>query len=99
VMYVPVQSIEVENDQHYCYVESGGKLDRREVTTGAFNDDFIEVRQGLAPGDIIALSLPKRTNIGPASPTRPEAPEASPPANAAKTKSAVKDKEKVAAVN
>jgi HlyD family secretion protein len=46
VMYVPVQSIEVENDQHFCYVESAGKLERREITTGAFNDDFIEVRQG-----------------------------------------------------
>jgi multidrug efflux pump subunit AcrA (membrane-fusion protein) len=71
VMYVPVQSIEVENDQHYCYVESAGKLERREITTGSFNDDFIEIRQGLNPGEMVALSLPKRTTTGPSGPTPP----------------------------
>ena len=99
VMYVPVQSIEVENDQHYCYVEAGGKLDRREITTGAFNDDFIEVRQGLTPGDLVALSLPKRTNAGPPSPAKPNTPDSTPPANAAKAKSPIKEKEKVAVLN
>lgn len=99
VMYVPVQSIEVENDQHYCYVESAGKLDRREITTGAFNDDFIEVRHGLTPGDLVALSLPKRTNVGPQIQTRPDSPTATPPANAAKAKSPIKEKEKVTALN
>jgi multidrug resistance efflux pump len=99
VMYVPVQSIEVENDQHYCYVEAGGKLDRREITTGAFNDDFIEVRQGLNPGDLVALSLPKRTNAGPPSPSKPNTPDSPPPANAAKAKSPIKEKEKVAVLN
>ncbi len=99
VMYVPVQSIEVENDQHYCYVEAGGKLDRREITTGAFNDDFIEVRQGLNPGDLVALSLPKRTNAGPPSPAKPNTPDSPPPANAAKAKSPIKEKEKVAVLN
>jgi hypothetical protein len=99
VMYVPVQSIEVENDQHYCYVEAGGKLDRREITTGAFNDDFIEVRQGLTPGDLVALSLPKRTNAGPPSPAKPNTPDSPAPANAAKAKSPIKEKEKVAVLN
>lgn len=86
VMYVPVQSIEVENDHHFCYVEKGGKLERREVATGAFNDDFIEIRQGLNPGDLVALSLPKRTITGPALPPG-AAPAAGAPAaeNTAKT--------------
>lgn len=69
VMYVPVQSIEVENDHHFCYVDRSGKLERREITTGSFNDDFIEVRQGLNPGEMVALSLPKRTTTGPTAPT------------------------------
>lgn len=99
VMYVPVQAIEVENDQHYCYVESAGKLDRREITTGAFNDDFIEVRKGLTPGDLVALSLPKRTNATPPSPTKPNTPDSTPAANAVKAKAPVKEKEKVTAQN
>ncbi|HEY1081413.1 MAG TPA: efflux RND transporter periplasmic adaptor subunit, partial [Prosthecobacter sp.] len=60
VLFVPVQSIEVENDHHYCYVNAGGSLERRPVETGLFNDEFIEVRTGLQPGDLVALSLPKR---------------------------------------
>ena len=69
VVYVPVQSIEVENDQHFCYVRDGGELLRRSITTGSFNDDFIEVREGLTPGDQVALSLPKRT-VTEATPTQ-----------------------------
>ncbi len=61
VLYVPVQSIEVESDHHFCYVNNGSKLERREITTGLFNDDFIEVRNGLTPGDLVALALPKKS--------------------------------------
>ena len=63
VLYVPVQSIEVENDHHFCYVNTGSKLERREITTGLFNDEFIEVRSGLNAGDPVALALPQRTSI------------------------------------
>jgi len=63
VVYVPVQSIEVENDAHFCYVEMAGKLERRSVQTGSFNDDFIEVKDGLAAGERVALALPKRSLI------------------------------------
>jgi HlyD family secretion protein len=74
VVYVPVQSIEVENDHHFCYVEAGGKMERREITTGSFNEEFIEVREGLLPGDKVALALPKRatTTTGPAVPAAAE---------------------------
>jgi HlyD family secretion protein len=91
VMYVPVQSIEVENDQHFCYVQAGGKLERREITTGSFNDDFIEVRQGLNTGELVALSLPKRTVNGP-SPAPSNTPVPVPGAeNTVKAKPATKE--------
>lgn len=60
VMFVPVQSIEVENDSHFCYVNASSGLERRSVETGLFNDEFIEVKNGLQPGEMVALSLPKR---------------------------------------
>ncbi len=93
VMYVPVQSIEVENDQHFCYVEQSGRLERREVDTGAFNDDFIEIRNGLTPGDLVALSLPKRTVVGPSVPAAngSATPPAAPDQNTAKTPAKTKD--------
>lgn len=70
ILYVPVQSIEVENDHYFAYVNTGAKLERREVETGSFNDEFIEVKRGLAIGEQVALAIPKRTSM--------EAPEALP---------------------
>jgi len=63
VLFVPVQSIEVENDHHFCYVSTGSKLERREITTGLFNDEFIEVRSGLDVGEAVALALPQKSML------------------------------------
>jgi HlyD family secretion protein len=59
VVYVPVQSIEVQDDNHFCYVNEGSGLARRNVVTGLFNDEFIEVREGLRSGELVALAVPK----------------------------------------
>lgn len=81
VMFVPVQSIEVQDDQHFCYVSQGSGLARRSVVTGLFNDEFIEVREGLAFGEKVALSIPRSmmqdstkapTGNQPESPAKPE---------------------------
>jgi HlyD family secretion protein len=63
ILYVPVQSIEVENDHYFTYVKQGGALERREVKTGSFNDEFIEIRSGLTTDDEVALAIPKRQNL------------------------------------
>lgn len=61
ILYVPVQSIEVENDRYFTYISNGTKLERREIVTGSFNDEFIEVKSGIKVGDQVALAIPKRT--------------------------------------
>jgi multidrug efflux pump subunit AcrA (membrane-fusion protein) len=63
ILYVPVQSVEVENDHYFTYVKDGGTLARREIKTGQFNDEFIEVKGGLNLGEEVALALPKRQNL------------------------------------
>lgn len=63
ILYVPVQSIEVENDHYFTYVKSGGSLKRREVEPGSFNDQFIEIKNGIVLGDEVALAIPKRQNL------------------------------------
>jgi HlyD family secretion protein len=82
VLYVPVQSIEVEQDHHFCYISNNGALERRQISTGVFNDEFIEVRDGLNGGEAVALSLPKKaeTDMGGASKPEPDgdAPKAKP---------------------
>jgi hypothetical protein len=72
VLYVPVQSVEVEADQHFCYISNGGALERREINTGLFNDEFIEVRNGLQGGEAVALALPKKSELESTGPERPK---------------------------
>lgn len=78
VLYVPVQSIEVDQDHHFCYISNNGSLERREISTGLFNDEFIEVRDGLQGGEAVALALPKKAeaDMGGSSKPEPEAPPA-----------------------
>ena len=85
VLYVPVQSIEVEQDHHYCYISNNGALERRQISTGLFNDEFIEVRDGLKGGEAVALALPKKAEADMGGPARPEH-EATPKAKPSKPK-------------
>lgn len=94
VLYVPVQSIEVDDDHHFCYISNNGALERREISTGLFNDEFIEVRDGLKGGEAVALALPKKAETDMGGPSKPEHPEG----DAGKPKSAKKPKEKAVAV-
>lgn len=87
ILYVPVQSIEVENDHFFTYVKDGSTLSRREVQTGSFNDQFIEIMSGVALGEDVALSIPKRQNLE----SNPE------PLPTSKTPKKTKEKEPVAA--
>jgi hypothetical protein len=94
VLYVPVQSVEVKEDQHFCYIRNGGVLERREIKTGLFNDEFIEVRGGLSGGEAVALALPKKSEVDavPGAPARPS------PLDDAKPKSAKPKAKDIAAV-
>jgi len=54
VVYVPIQAVTPIEGKHYCFVGS----DKREVEVGEFNDEFIEIKKGLAAGERVALRLP-----------------------------------------
>ena len=59
VVYVPVQSVEPANGRQYCFVTGAfNKPERREVQIGEFNDEFIEVKNGLSEGDRVLLNPP-----------------------------------------
>lgn len=95
ILYVPVQSIEVENDHYFTYVKDGGALSRREVKTGQFNDEFIEITGGLKLGEEVALALPKRQNLE----SNPEPLPASVPKKKDIEKGPAKEKKGLAAVS
>ena len=57
-VFVPVQSIFVEEDDHFCYVSIDGEVEKRHVIVGQFNDEFIEIEKGLGEGEAVFLSEP-----------------------------------------
>ena len=60
VLYVPIQSVVTVEDKKICYV-AGNAAQKREVETGLFNDNFVEIKSGLAEGEKVLLNPPKWT--------------------------------------
>ena len=58
VVYVPIQAVNPLEDKKFCYVANGGKLEPREVEAGEFNDEFIEIKNGIQEGDQVCLRTP-----------------------------------------
>ena len=57
---VPVQSVTETRGRHVCYVVAGGSVERREVTIGDGNDQLVQVLDGLAAGERVALDARTR---------------------------------------
>ncbi|NQT00903.1 MAG: efflux RND transporter periplasmic adaptor subunit [Planctomycetes bacterium] len=61
VLYVPIQSVVTVDEKELCYVKAGGREEKREVVTGLFNDDFVEIKSGLTQGEKVLLNPPRWT--------------------------------------
>lgn len=93
VIYVPVQAVSPGDGKHLCYVARGSKPEPRVVEVGEFNDEFIEIKSGLAEGESVLLRSPVGAEAGktgsrrtPIEEDKPKAPEpSSPTATATKT--------------
>jgi len=67
VLYVPIQSVVTEADEtKVCYVMASRHAEKREVETGWFNDDFVEIRAGLTEGEKVLLNPVRWTEPEPA---------------------------------
>jgi len=60
VLYVPIQSVVSVEDKKICYV-AGSPVQKREVETGLFNDNFVQIKTGLAEGEKVLLNPPRWT--------------------------------------
>jgi HlyD family secretion protein len=58
VVYVPIQAVTPSEGKQICYLLRGLKPDKREVEVGQFNEEFIEVKNGLKEGDSVLLRPP-----------------------------------------
>ncbi len=59
VIFIPVQAVFTENDEHFVFLKEGSQYNRHVVTIGQHNDQYIEIKKGLSEKDIIALSKPE----------------------------------------
>lgn len=59
-LMVPVQSVTEYEGKPVCYVKNGRGLDRRAVTVGENNDQYIRLFDGIVEGDEVALDTRSR---------------------------------------
>jgi RND family efflux transporter MFP subunit len=62
VLIIPLQAVAERDGRYYCYVLGPSGFERRGVSIGENNDAFVEIRQGLAQGDQVALDARARTD-------------------------------------
>lgn len=55
---VPIQSVVNRPGGPVCFAKRGQSVVPVSVTTGLFNDQFVEITAGLKPGDLILLAPP-----------------------------------------
>ena len=59
VIYVPIQAVVPADGEKICYVVRGlAAPERRVVEVGDFNNEFIEIKSGLAEGETVLLRAP-----------------------------------------
>lgn len=59
VVKAPVASVFYEQDKAYCWLISGGEQRKVEVKVGESNDEEVEIKSGLKPGDVVGLLEPE----------------------------------------
>ncbi|MBN1362691.1 MAG: HlyD family efflux transporter periplasmic adaptor subunit [Sedimentisphaerales bacterium] len=76
VIVVPIQVVANRRGKKVCYVQTGQGSEEREVQTGAFNDTFVQIVQGLEEGENVLLNPPLFTEAASSSFEGRELPEA-----------------------
>ncbi len=57
VLYIPIEAVYDRDNKNYVYVLSkDSKIEKREITTGLYNYDYIEIKKGLSEGETIIVS-------------------------------------------
>ncbi|MDA7915643.1 HlyD family efflux transporter periplasmic adaptor subunit [Verrucomicrobia bacterium] len=58
VITVPIQSVTTHKGKQVVYIKDGGSVKPVTVQVGLFNNKYIEVREGLNPGDLVSKAPP-----------------------------------------
>ena len=61
VIIVPIQAVVNIEGKKFCYIANGQNPHKRQVETGEFNIDFVEIKSGLDEGEKVLLNPPRFT--------------------------------------
>lgn len=56
VLKIPVAAIVQQSGKYYCWIESKGGFERRELVLGASDDNFVAIKDGVSEGDNVVLN-------------------------------------------
>jgi len=62
---LPIESVFNEDGEVVCYVRTGNGPERRVITTGRSNDDFVEITAGLSAGEQVYVDNPTDSSMNP----------------------------------
>lgn len=60
-VYVPLQAVTYYGDQQVVYVVHNGRSQRRVVEVGSFSEQFIQILEGVVPGEEVMLLPPRQS--------------------------------------
>jgi HlyD family secretion protein len=63
VLIVPIQAVITVEGKKLCYCLTARGPEKREVETGLFNDDFVEIKSGLTEGEKVLLNPPRPAQV------------------------------------
>lgn len=63
VVYIPLQAVHGERDDQIVYVQTPAGAERRVVKTGIYNDDFIQIIEGVKEGEHVFLRMPNKGQL------------------------------------
>lgn len=79
--HVPLQAVFVDRESSIAFVSAGGDVERRPVRVGQFNELWVEILEGLRPGETVLMSAPPGFDAKPTAAAKPDDKRA--PANGA----------------
>lgn len=62
VVSVPINTVTHRNDKHWCWVDTGGRLEKRVVELGQASNDRVEIRSGLKEGETVVVQASEPTD-------------------------------------
>lgn len=56
MLAIPASAVGIDGPVRYVFVENGGQYQKQDITPGIANPPFVEVKQGLVPGDTVVVN-------------------------------------------